>query len=221
MTPSRPVVLLKPEPQAASRIFTSVARARLESSFEVVDLEGVDNASAIDEALADAFAVVGQPDLDTDRLVRAQHLRAIINVEGNFFPNVDYQTAFQRGIRVLGCGTAYADAVAEMALGLAIDLARGITREDRSFREGRERYVSEGTHDSILLRGSTIGLVGFGNIGRRSGSPSATLPGAPPRLRSVASRRGPEGARRRRSTSALGSVPQRLRLRPRHGHLRQ
>ena len=167
MTPSRPVVLLKPEPQTASRIFTSVARARLESSFDVVDLEGVDNASAIDEALADAFAVVGQPDLDTDRLVRAQHLRAIINVEGNFFPNVDYQTAFQRGIRVLGCGTAYADAVAEMALGLAIDLARGITREDRAFREGRERYVSEGTHDSILLRGSTIGLVGFGNIGRR------------------------------------------------------
>src|SRR6478672_652458 len=160
MTPSRPVVLLKPEPQTASRIFTSVARSRLEASFEVVDLEGVDNASAIDEALADAFAVVGQPDLDTDRLVRAQHLRVIINVEGNFFPNVDYQTAFQRGIRVLGCGTAYADAVAEMALGLAIDLARGITREDRSFREGRERYVSEGTHDSILLRGSTIGLVG-------------------------------------------------------------
>jgi len=59
MTASRPVVLLKPEPQTASRIFTSVARARLEASFEVVDLEGVDNASAIDEALVDAFAVVG------------------------------------------------------------------------------------------------------------------------------------------------------------------
>jgi phosphoglycerate dehydrogenase-like enzyme len=167
MTPPRPIVLLKPEPQTGPRIFTPAARARLESTFDVIDLEGVDDASAIDRALPTAFAVVGQPDLDTERLVRAQQLRAVINVEGNFFPNVDYQTAFQRGIRVLGCGTAYADAVAEMALGLAIDLARGITREDRAFREGRERYVSERTHDSILLRGSTIGLVGFGNIGRR------------------------------------------------------
>jgi phosphoglycerate dehydrogenase-like enzyme len=167
MMPSRPVVVLKPEPQTGPRIFAPAARARLESAFDVIDLEGVNDASAIDRSLANAFAVVGQPDLDGERLVRAKHLRAIINVEGNFFPNVDYQTAFQRGIRVLGCGTAYADAVAEMALGLAIDLARGITREDRAFRKGRERYVSEGTGDSILLRGSTIGLVGFGNIGRR------------------------------------------------------
>jgi phosphoglycerate dehydrogenase-like enzyme len=61
----------------------------------------------------------------------------------------------------------YAQAVAEHALGLAIDLARGISREDRAFREGRERYVSASTQDSILLRGTTMGILGYGNIGRR------------------------------------------------------
>ena len=90
----------------------------------------------------------------------------MLNVEGNFFPNVDYDACFRRGIHVLGCGPAYAQAVAEYALGLAIDLARGISREDRAFREGRERYVTAGNADAILLRHGRIGLVGYGNLGR-------------------------------------------------------
>ena len=57
-------------------------------------------------------------------------------------------------------------AVAEFSLGLAIDLARGISREDRAFREGREGYVFQSTGDSILLRGSAMGILGYGNIGR-------------------------------------------------------
>jgi len=67
---------------------------------------------------------------------------------------------------VLGCGPAYAQAVAELSLGLALDIARGISREDRAFRHGTEHYVADGNEDSILLRGSTIGLLGFGNLGR-------------------------------------------------------
>ena len=89
-----------------------------------------------------------------------------MNVEGNFYPNVDYEACFRAGIHVLGCGPAYAEAVAEFALGLAIDLARGISREDRAFRAGRERYVAAGNDDAILLRRSDIGLVGYGNLGR-------------------------------------------------------
>ena len=61
---------------------------------------------------------------------------ALLNVEGNFYPNVDYAACFERGVHVLGCGPVYADAVAEFALGLGLDLARGITREDRAFRAG-------------------------------------------------------------------------------------
>ena len=67
---------------------------------------------------------------------------------------------------MLGCGPAYAQAVAEFALGLALDLARGISREDRAFRAGRERYVADGNADAVLLRGADVGLIGFGNLGR-------------------------------------------------------
>ena len=100
------------------------------------------------------------------RLSRATQLRALCNIEGNFFPNVDYDTCFARGIHVLGCGPVYAQPVAEFALGLALDLARGITSEDRAFRAGRERYTGDGQVDSILLRHAAVGLVGFGNLGR-------------------------------------------------------
>jgi phosphoglycerate dehydrogenase-like enzyme len=163
---NRPVVLLRPAPQARDRIFDAATLARLHDRFDVLDLEEAPDEQRFDELLPRAFAIVGQPDLPTERLRRARSLRALINVEGNFFPNVHYPTAFAQGIRVLGCGPAYADAVAEMALGLALDLARGISREDRAFRAGREQYVGANTGDSILLRGSTVGLIGFGNLGR-------------------------------------------------------
>lgn len=166
MNDERPAVILLPAPQRSDRIFTAATRAELERSFRVVDLEHQPDQAALDASLPDAFAIIGQPDLPADRLARAPQLRAICNVEGNFFPNVDYPTAFARGIHVLGCGPAYAQAVAEYALGLALDVARGISREDRAFRAGTERYVADSNADAILLRGARIGLIGYGNLGR-------------------------------------------------------
>src|SRR4051812_36913226 len=162
---TRPLVALRPHPHGVGRIFTPEALATLRERYRVVDLAPGDDAT-LDAALPEAFAVIGQPDLPRERLEKAPHLRAVLNVEGNFFPNVDYAACAERGVYVLGCGPAYAQAVAEMALGLALDLARGISREDRAFRDGTERYVAEGNEDSVLLRGSTIGLLGYGNLGR-------------------------------------------------------
>jgi phosphoglycerate dehydrogenase-like enzyme len=159
----KPVVVLVPQPQPVERIFRPETLARLREGFTVVEPVGDD---ALDAALADAWAVVGQPDLPAERLALAPHLRAVLNVEGNFYPNVDYPTCFTRSIRVLGCGPAYATAVAEHALGLALDLARGTSREDRAFRAGRERYLGEGNADAVLLRHADVGLVGYGNLGR-------------------------------------------------------
>jgi phosphoglycerate dehydrogenase-like enzyme len=166
MSDERPVVILQPVPQRTSRIFSPTALAALNESFDVIDLEDVDDPAALDAALPEAFAIIGQPDLPRERLERAGALRAICNVEGNFFANVDYQVCAELGVYVLGCGPAYAQAVAEHSLGLAIDLARGISREDRAFRTGTERYVAAGNADAVLLRGAAIGLIGYGNLGR-------------------------------------------------------
>ncbi|MGP4045837.1 NAD(P)-dependent oxidoreductase [Streptomyces sp. 2A115] len=162
-TPHKPLVILRAAPHPKDRIFSPAALVLLHDRFTVVE---PDTEEALDQALPDAFAVVGQPDLPAERLARAGELRALLNIEGNFYPYVDYDVCFERGIHVLNCGPAYAQAVAEYALGLALDLARGISREDRAFRAGRERYVSEGNTDAVLMHGSDIGLIGFGNLGR-------------------------------------------------------
>jgi phosphoglycerate dehydrogenase-like enzyme len=161
---ARPTVVLRAEPHPAARIFTDEAWAALHERYQVVDVSGHDE--LLDDVLPEAFAVVGQPDLPRERLERAPNLRAVLNIEGNFFPNVDYDACYERGVHVLGCGPAYAQAVAEMALGLALDVARGLSREDRAFRAGTEHYVADGNEESVLLRGSTIGLIGYGNLGR-------------------------------------------------------
>jgi phosphoglycerate dehydrogenase-like enzyme len=162
---TRRTVVLQPGPHRTDRIFTAAAWAALNERYRVVTVPD-DAADGIDKALPDAFAVIGQPELPRERLRKAQQLRAILNVEGNFFANVDYEACYEQGVYVLGCGPAYAQAVAEMALGLALDIARGISREDRAFRDGTEHYVADGNEESVLLRGSTIGLLGYGNLGR-------------------------------------------------------
>jgi phosphoglycerate dehydrogenase-like enzyme len=162
----RPVVILHPASQSSARIFTAESWRRLHDSFEVVDLEADPTDEALDAALPEAFAVVGQPDLPRERLLAAPQLRALLNVEGNFLPNVDYATCFDKGMHVLNCGPAYGQAVAEYALALALDLARGVSREDRAFREGREQYFGRSNADAVLLRHATVGLLGYGYVGR-------------------------------------------------------
>jgi phosphoglycerate dehydrogenase-like enzyme len=93
-------------------------------------------------------------------------LRAIVNVEGNFYPNLDYGHCFAAGIAVLTISPAFAVPVAELAIGLALDLARGITAADRAVREGTELYGSRGNSGARLLSRSRVGLVGYGAIGR-------------------------------------------------------
>jgi len=165
MTEDKPLVLLHPAPKKLERLFDGDTWQLFQEEFNVVNFEATPDEAMFDRLLPDAFAIVGQPDLPVDRLKVATKLKALVNVEGNFFPNVDYPTAFRQGVRVLGSGPAYADAVAEMSLGFALDLARGISREDRAFRQGAEVYVGN-TADSVLLKNSTIGFIGFGNIGR-------------------------------------------------------
>ena len=162
----KPTILFNPAPQKRDRIFSPEALARLNDRFDVLDYELNPDPADFKERLKTAFAVVGQPDLDAELLNSAKNLKAIVNVEGNFFPNVDYATAFTNGVRVIGCGTAYSQAVAEYSLALALDLARGITREDHATRNGSDAIVSATTKDSILLRRASVGIVGFGNLGK-------------------------------------------------------
>jgi phosphoglycerate dehydrogenase-like enzyme len=167
---NEPVILFDPSPRTALLIFAGDMQRRFERLGRVVGLEesktGKLPAELVEATLPDAVAIVGQTDLDSARLSRSPKLKVIINVEGNFAQNVDYAECFRRGIQVLSIAPVFAQPVAEMALGLALDLARGITRADKLMREGTEQYGLAGARDCFVLRGATMSFIGCGNLGR-------------------------------------------------------
>jgi phosphoglycerate dehydrogenase-like enzyme len=163
----KPKAIVDPHPRTLELMFDPSDLKRLKARWALTVWEGSRMpAEMVDKHLPEAVAVIGQTDLPRARLARAKKLKAIINVEGNFQPNVDYEACFERGIHVLGTGVAFGRAVAEMALGLAIALARGIPAADRLFRDGKEIYGRFSNSASFLLHGSNIGFVGYGNLGR-------------------------------------------------------
>lgn len=167
MADARPLALIAPHPRARWMILADTDVARLEQRLSLLWHEGGPAPEAwLDEHLPEATFLIGQVPLPAERIERAKKLRAVINVKGNWEPDVDYEACEARRIPVLSIAPAMAPAVAEMSLALALDLARGITPADRAFRRGEERYGIAGNLQSFLLRGAPLGLIGFGNLGR-------------------------------------------------------
>ncbi|MCG3771008.1 MAG: putative 2-hydroxyacid dehydrogenase YoaD [Nitrosomonadaceae bacterium] len=164
---SRRLVFVDPDPNQIDLIFSRSTWKQLQHEFDVVVPAGQQlTESEIEPYLERVFAILGQTTMNADRLNRSPELKLIVNVEGNLRQNIDYELCRQRGIRVLNCSPVYGLPVAEMGLGLAIDLARGISREHSRFQAGTERYLASANYDSRLLTGAKVGLIGFGAIGR-------------------------------------------------------
>ena len=157
--------MVDPFPRRIDRIFDDATKQRLERLGRVLWHDGSPaSAEHIDRHLPEAIALIGQSALSKDRLDRAPHLKAVFNVESNFLPNVDYAECHRRGIPVLSTAPVYARPVAEMVLGMAISLARRMHEADAALRVGKE--FKGDNHDSFLLSGKPLAIVGFGNTGR-------------------------------------------------------
>jgi phosphoglycerate dehydrogenase-like enzyme len=164
----RPLILLDPHPRRVDSIFDGPTKARLEGLGRVIWHDGSPAPDAhIEKFLPEAAAIIGQTALGRERLDRAPSLRAVFNVESNFLPNIDYAECERRGIPVLSTAPVFAKPVAEMALCMALSLARRVHEADASVRAGTETLYGEGDNrDSILLHGRPLALVGCGNVGR-------------------------------------------------------
>ncbi len=164
---SRNIILVDPLPRTLDLIIEPSVRARLEALGEVIVSEDRQMpAEEVERYLPDTVLIFGQTDMPRERLDRAPRLKAIINVESNFLPNVDYQACVERGIWVITPASAFASPVAEASLAMALDLARGITAADREFRQGTERYGLEGNSETFRFAGAPVGIIGFGDLGR-------------------------------------------------------
>jgi phosphoglycerate dehydrogenase-like enzyme len=159
-------VLYDPDPRSTGDIFSPEDLAAFRSRYQVTEWRSGDRDDFYRRQLPETDILISQQPMGANRLALAPGLRAIFNVETNFLPNVDYDECFRRGIHVLAPGAVFAAPVAEMALGMALSLARNIHGEHAAFLRGEEKWLFDGNRESELLAGSTVGIIGFGDLGR-------------------------------------------------------
>jgi len=75
---------------------------------------------------------------------------------------VDLDAAAQAGVAVFNAPYSNTRSVAELVIGSSILLIRKITDKNKAAHEGKWMKDASGSHE---LRGKTIGIIGYGNIG--------------------------------------------------------
>ena len=136
-----------------------------EMGFEVITLETHDP-EVIARNAADADALlVGYAPISAQTLKRMEKLQ-IVSLLATGYDNIDVAAATARGICVANIGSTSTEEVATHALALMLSLLRGIgTYKEVAGR--REWFKTPYPHVPPRLSELKLGLIGFGNIGRR------------------------------------------------------
>jgi D-3-phosphoglycerate dehydrogenase len=119
-----------------------------------------------------AVIVRSRTRLNASQIAGASPPLVVIGRAGVGVDNIDLNAARRAGVVVVNAPQAAIDAVAEHALALMLSLARRIPQADASMKKGE--WLKAGWQGSELA-GKTLGLVGFGRIGRALGARAAAL----------------------------------------------
>jgi len=103
--------------------------------------------------------------VSSDALDALPNLR-IIGVARGGVENVDVAKATERGIVVVNAPGRNAEAVSDFAIGLLLAETRNIARGHHGIKSGKWILRYPNFRKVPQLRGKTMGLVGFGSIGR-------------------------------------------------------
>lgn len=158
-------ILLTHSPEALAQYYGERALAGLRALGEVklhagsTPLEG----AALIAAASDCDLIVSYrqspaPAAVFERLPRLiAFLRCAVDIR-----NVDVAAASRAGVLVTQASAGFVHAVSELVVGFLVDLSRGISRAAADYHAGRVPQARTGRE----LRGSTIGIIGYGAIGR-------------------------------------------------------
>ncbi|MEV7232110.1 hydroxyacid dehydrogenase [Polymorphospora sp. NPDC051019] len=153
----RPVVLLsEPIHPDGHRLLEQRATVTLAAS--------VDPASLLEHAeQVDAVILRARGRLDRAFFRRAPRLK-VVGRYGVGVDNVDLDAAAEHGVTVVNTAGLNAQSVAEHTIAMMFALARRLHRQDRAVRE-RDWSARDALGGSELA-GATVGVIGFGSIGR-------------------------------------------------------
>ncbi|MDB5576678.1 MAG: hydroxyacid dehydrogenase [Bradyrhizobium sp.] len=158
-------VLLTHTPQARQQYYGERSLRGLQAAAQVVLHQGADalDAAGLIAAARDVEIIVA------DRLTegpaqifeRLPKLRAFVRCAVDI-RNIDVSAASAAGILVTRAGPGFVQSVAELALGFMVDLSRGVSRTTADYHAGRKPGIVMGRQ----LAGSSLGIIGYGSIGR-------------------------------------------------------
>ncbi|WP_158745413.1 NAD(P)-dependent oxidoreductase [Acidisphaera sp. L21] len=169
-----PKILLTHTPEMREKYYGDRALQALRSMAELLLHDGVEPLSA-DALIA---AAKGADLVIADRLTEAPakifasvptlhaFLRCAVDIR-----NIDVAAASSAGVLVTRARPGFVASTVELALGLMIDLARGISRSAGAYHAG----LAPGVQMGRQLAGSAIGIIGYGSIGRALAPVAAAL----------------------------------------------
>lgn len=115
---------------------------------------------------ADALWLVGQGIKADPELIDAGPLLQAIGTLAVGYDNIDWQYAGKRNIAVINTPNSLTEATAELAISLMLAAMRSIARQDAELRRSGKLTFSFYDSFSVSAYGKTIGIVGFGRIGK-------------------------------------------------------
>jgi len=110
----------------------------------------------------DGLIIRSRFSIDKTFLDKAKNLKFIGRV-GAGLENIDIAYAEQKGIQLLAAPEGNRNAVGEHTLGMLLSLFNKLNKADREVRQGK--WLRE-ENRGIELDGKTIGLIGYGNMGK-------------------------------------------------------
>ena len=135
----------------------AVADVRLHEGDEALDAAALVAAAAdVDIIVADRMTP-GPGDIFPRLPKLSAFVRCAVDIR-----NIDVAAASAAGVLVTQASAGFIQSVAELALGFMVDLSRGVSRATADYHAGRAPEVVMGRQ----LAGSTIGIIGYGSIGR-------------------------------------------------------
>jgi D-3-phosphoglycerate dehydrogenase / 2-oxoglutarate reductase len=167
-------ILLTHTPHMRDNYYGPRALAGLSALGEVVlhqgseTLEGqtlIAAARGCDLIVADRATALPAPIFDALPSLKAA-LRCAVDIR-----NIDVAAASSHGILVTRAKPGFVESVTELVLGFLVDLNRGISRAAAAYQAGQVPAAQMGRQ----LAGTTIGIIGYGAIGRAVAPLAASL----------------------------------------------
>ncbi len=138
---------------------------KLQDQHEVIQVLFAEGRALIEAASGVRGVVAGTESWSREIIEAVGPELEVISRVGTGVDSVDLKAATDHGIAVLNAPGENAQTIAELSVGLMWGLSRRIVEADRAVRT--TGFLMRTEMDGLELWGKTVGIVGFGEIGRR------------------------------------------------------